>query len=120
MWETVAQCLPTRASAVDALHAALKRGESDRTRVMGDVLLTLVRNMTDIAHISEGEVERLMEQEALELNCSMLANCRCDPDTHLCPRLVYLPSPHINADKMCYHPQLKRKFKSTAGPVRLL
>jgi hypothetical protein len=44
--------------------------------VVRGLLLDLVRNLCDVAHASEGEIERLMEQEALQANQSLLAN-RC-------------------------------------------
>lgn len=34
----------------------------------------MTHNMNDIAHMSPGEVERLVEQQALDLNLSMLEN----------------------------------------------
>jgi hypothetical protein len=46
----------------------LRKGAIDRA------LLVLTHAMNDIAHLSPGEVERLIEQQAIELNLSMLDN----------------------------------------------
>ncbi len=46
----------------------LRKGTIDRA------LLVMTHAMNDIAHLSPGEVERLIEQQAIELNLSMLDN----------------------------------------------
>lgn len=41
---------------------------------MNDALLKMTSAMSDTAHLSPGEVERLVEQHALDLDYSMLDN----------------------------------------------
>ena len=57
---------------LDVLQAA----EHHRKSVIDAALLQATQAMNDIAHLSPGEVERLIEQQALDLNLSMLDN-RC-------------------------------------------
>ena len=62
--------------------------EQQRKEAVQAALLVMTHAMNDIAHLSPGEVERLVEQQALELNLSMLDN-RCQhpfaPETyHAC------------------------------------
>lgn len=55
---------------LDVLQAA----EQHRKCVIDVALLQATQAMNDIAHLSPGEVERLIEQQALDLNLSMLDN----------------------------------------------
>lgn len=74
MWGSVALHLLQRAAVIYSLHTALASGEVDRSKVMHGLLLDLMRGLCDIAHMSEGEIERLLESKALEVNQSLLAN----------------------------------------------
>ena len=56
----------------DVLQAA----EQHRKSVIDAALLQATQAMNDTAHLSPGDVERLIEQQALDLNLSMLDN-RC-------------------------------------------
>lgn len=62
---------------VDVVQAA----EQHRKSVIDMALLQATQAMNDIAHLSPGEVERLIEQQALDLNLSMLEN-RCAAPNH--------------------------------------
>ena len=59
--------------------------EQQRKEAVQAALLAMTHAMNDIAHLSPGEVERLVEQQALDLNLSMLDN-RCQhpfvPETY--------------------------------------
>ena len=56
-------------------HAALMQAAEQQRKVAIDAaLLQATHAMNDIAHLSPGEVERLIEQQALDLNLSMLDN----------------------------------------------
>ena len=65
-----------RVQRVNELHAALKHAEDDRSTLLTTLLLNLVTTLTSIAHVAEGDVERLMEAEAMQANCAKLANQR--------------------------------------------
>lgn len=59
-------------TCLDVIQAA----EQHRKSVIDAALLQATQAMNDIAHLSPGDVERLIEQQALDLNLSMLDN-RC-------------------------------------------
>ena len=52
----------------------LQVAEQQRKEAVQAALLVMTHAMNDIAHLSPGEVERLVEQQALDLNLSMLDN----------------------------------------------
>jgi len=52
----------------------LQTAEQHRKGIIDSALLKMTHAMNDIAHLSPGEVERLIEQQALDLNLSMLDN----------------------------------------------
>ena len=58
------------------IFATLQAAEQARKVLIDTALLAATQAMNDIAHLSPGEVERLIEQQALDLNLSMLEN-RC-------------------------------------------
>lgn len=60
----------------------LQTAEQHRKRVIDMALLQATQAMNDIAHLSPGEVERLVEQQALDLNLSMLDNRCAAPAEH--------------------------------------
>lgn len=76
VWGRVEAQFPTRQAVIDNLQRGLEAGEGERGRSVGAALLQLVRTLTDIAHVSEGEAERVVEAEALALNRSALASRR--------------------------------------------
>ena len=47
---------------------------------VGSALVVMVRGMNDVAHLSEGEVERMLERESLALNLAILSNRRAYAD----------------------------------------
>lgn len=52
----------------------MQSAEQQRNSSVQAALLVMTHAMNDIAHLSPGEVERLVEQQALDLNLSMLEN----------------------------------------------
>lgn len=52
----------------------MQAAEQLRKGIIDRALLEMTHAMNDIAHLSPGEVERLIEQQAIELNLSMLDN----------------------------------------------
>lgn len=56
--------------------AVLQAAEQHRKSVIDAALLQATQAMNDIAYLSPGDVERLVEQQALDLNLSILDN-RC-------------------------------------------
>ncbi|KAL3136899.1 hypothetical protein ABBQ32_006507 [Trebouxia sp. C0010 RCD-2024] len=74
VWSTVMQQVPLRSEAITKLGQATEAAEQHRKCVIDVALLQATQAMNDIAHLSPGEVERLIEQQALDLNLSMLDN----------------------------------------------
>ena len=63
-------CVDPEHTCRDVLQAA----EQHRKSVIDAALLEATQAMNDIAHLTPGDVERLVEQQALDLNQSMLDN----------------------------------------------
>eukprot|EP00798_Chlamydomonas_sp_ICE-L_P002710 gene2710-12580_t len=80
VWDAVVQRIPERARWISRLSEELEKTEDDRRDTVEDSLVTLVSGMNDVAHISVGEVERILEKESLALNKSILANRRAYGD----------------------------------------
>ncbi|KAL0033057.1 hypothetical protein WJX79_000382 [Trebouxia sp. C0005] len=74
VWEDVLQQMPARAEFVSQLGQSAEAAEQLRKGIIDRALLEMTHAMNDIAHLSPGEVERLIEQQAIELNLSMLDN----------------------------------------------
>ena len=60
-------------TAYTVLHS-LQAAEQHRKQAIDQALLEMTHAMNGIAHLSPGEVERLVEQQAFDLNLSMLDN----------------------------------------------
>lgn len=73
------------------LFASLQAAEQHRKSVIDAALQQETQAMNDIAHLSPGEVERLVEQQALDLNLSMLDN-RCGLSPSSCFNCSSSPS----------------------------
>lgn len=74
VWERVEAILPERIATVDALHSNLRKGEEQHGQLMRSILQTLVTTLNEIAHVSEGETERVVEAEALQVNRGALTD----------------------------------------------
>jgi len=61
-------------SVFHEVGVAVQAAEQLRKGVIDRALLVMTHAMNDIAHLSPGEVERLIEHQAIELNLSMLDN----------------------------------------------
>ena len=61
-------------NATLSVCGVLQAAEQHRKELIDSALLQATHAMGDIAHLSPGEVERLIEQQALDLNLSMLDN----------------------------------------------
>ena len=64
----------------------LQIAEQHRKELVNEALLRMTTAMSDIAHLGPGEVERLIEQQALDLDNSLLEN-RYKPKPHMCALL---------------------------------
>ena len=64
----------------------LQIAEQHRKELVNEALLSMTSVMSDIAHLGPGEIERLVEQQALDLDNSLLEN-RCKPKSHMCALL---------------------------------
>ena len=74
VWERVAALLPERAASIDTLQAKLTQGEQQHGQLVRGMLRRLVAKLNEIAHVSEGEAERIIEAEALDCNHKALAD----------------------------------------------
>ena len=52
----------------------MQAAEQQRKDIIDNAMLGLTHALNDIAHVSPGEVERLVEQRALDLNVDILEN----------------------------------------------
>jgi hypothetical protein len=74
VWQGVeAQRAPVTA-CIDALAAELEAAEAALTRSMQGALQEATAVMADIAHLDEGRLQRLVEQEATAFNMQLLDN----------------------------------------------
>jgi hypothetical protein len=74
VWRQVGEVLQQRAASINVLHANLMQGEHQLGQQMPALLETLAATLSEIAHVGEGEVERIVEAEALACNQAMLAH----------------------------------------------
>ncbi|KAL6762773.1 hypothetical protein V8C86DRAFT_3130507 [Haematococcus lacustris] len=80
VWDAVAQRTPERSRWIEELGAGLEAAEEQRRHVVEGQLVEMVRGMSEVAALSEGEVERVLEREALHLNTAILNNRRAYAD----------------------------------------
>ncbi|KAG1660824.1 hypothetical protein FOA52_010249 [Chlamydomonas sp. UWO 241] len=76
VWDAVAQQIPQRAAWIEELAQGLEEAEEMRREIVEAALVTMVAGMNGVAHLSEGEVERILERESLALNLAILNNRR--------------------------------------------
>ena len=62
---------------------ALTEAERERKAAMDELLYSSLAAMVDVAHLSDGEIQRLVESEALSLNKDVLQNQRVYADLNL-------------------------------------
>lgn len=74
VWENILQRRTSTAGLVDGLAADFKAAEATLRQAMESALHAMLADMTDIAHLDEGRVQRLVEQEAIQLNKLVLGN----------------------------------------------
>jgi hypothetical protein len=74
VWHQVNEQLHQRNACIGALHAKLMQGEQQLGQQMRTLLETLVATLSEIAHVGDGEVQRIVEAEALACNQAMLAH----------------------------------------------
>lgn len=96
VWRSVEQKRAQLTEGIDALADGLKCAEEAFKQDVQSALQDMVAAMSDIAHLDEGRVQRITEQEAAALNQQLLENryavlCRSCHHTRLqqqaeCPR----------------------------------
>ncbi|GIL62977.1 hypothetical protein Vafri_17149, partial [Volvox africanus] len=80
VWDCVAQRIPQRMRWIEECSAALEAAEERRREAVETALVSLCAALNDAAVVSEGEVERLVEKEAMALNVAILENRRACAD----------------------------------------
>lgn len=80
VWSGVERQIPERAGWIDSLAEGLEVAEEQRRVKVEAALVAMVDQMGGVAHISEGEVERILEKESLSLNLDILNNRRAYAD----------------------------------------
>jgi hypothetical protein len=76
LWDSVEQRCKSTAGHIDALAADFRAAECSLRSAAEAALAAMLADMSDIAHLDEGRLQRLVEQEALALNKLLLDN-RC-------------------------------------------
>lgn len=74
VWDAVVRRRPQRAGWIDQLGADLEYAESARRQQVEAALSEMLSALCDISHFDDGQVERLVESQAHELNKSILDN----------------------------------------------
>lgn len=72
MWDDLSNLFPGRIRLLDRLQWTLEEVEGERAKQVEEALAQMVAEMNDIAHVSPGEVERIMQEAAMALNASIL------------------------------------------------
>ncbi|KAG2484900.1 hypothetical protein HYH03_016380, partial [Edaphochlamys debaryana] len=80
VWDCVAQRIPQRARWIEECGAALEAAEEQRREVVEAALVALCAGLNEAAVVSESEVERMVEKEAMGLNVAILENRRAYAD----------------------------------------
>ncbi|KAJ8601120.1 hypothetical protein CTAYLR_008829 [Chrysophaeum taylorii] len=75
-WEMITKKLEGRHAAIERFRRELEDLEVERAASAGAELRNLASKLAKIAHFSKGEIERLVESEAREINGVMIANRR--------------------------------------------
>lgn len=74
VWQSVEQQRGPITACIDALAEGLQRAEQTYSQEMQATLQDMVAVMCDIAHLDEGRIQRLTEQESATLNLQVLEN----------------------------------------------
>lgn len=72
VWDGVAACAPARSAALAHLESALESADAARRAEVERALVDLGGDLRGAAHLDEGRIQRLLEEEALELNQALL------------------------------------------------
>ena len=80
VWTGVVRQIPERAAWIESLAEGLEVAEEQRRAKVESALVSMVDRMGHVAHVSEGEVERILEKESLALNLDILSNRRAYAD----------------------------------------
>ena len=83
VWTDVRGKLEERARWISEFMKALTEAERERKAAMDELLYSSLAAMVDVAHLSDGEIQRLVESEALSLNKDVLQNQRVYADLNL-------------------------------------
>eukprot|EP00948_MAST-09A_sp_MAST-9A-sp1_P004245 g4245.t1 len=83
---------------------SLVKIEDKRSQTIGDGLQTLLKKLFDVAYIGKGDVQRLIEAEALEVNLVILGNYRAHADL-----VAKLKNGDVKAKVACRHRWLRRQ-----------
>jgi len=83
VWTDVRGELQERVRWISEFMQALTEGERERKAAMDELLYSSLAAMVDVAHLSDGEIQRLVESEALALNKDVLQNQRSYADLSL-------------------------------------
>ena len=83
VWADVCKELKQRAGWISDFMQALTDEERARKAAMDELLYSSLSAMVDVAHLSDGEIQRLVEAEALALNKDVLQNQRSYADLNL-------------------------------------
>lgn len=74
VWQSVEQQRSPITACIDALAAGLHSAEQAFSQEVQAALQGMVASMCDIAHLDEGRIQRLTEQETATLNLQLLEN----------------------------------------------
>ncbi|GMH40983.1 hypothetical protein BSKO_08893 [Bryopsis sp. KO-2023] len=81
IWDEIQNdCVPQIHEVIDAYERKAAEIDKGRKDEMNQAIKLMVRELTEVAHVCEGDVERKMEEEVLELDRSLLDNKRCVSD----------------------------------------
>lgn len=74
VWHSVEQQRGPITACIDALAGGLQRAEQAFSQEVQAALQVMVADMCDVAHLDEGRIQRLTEQESGALNLQLLDN----------------------------------------------
>lgn len=74
VWHSVEQQRGTITACTDALATGLQCAEQAFSQEVQAALQVMVADMCDVAHLDEGRIQRLTEQESGALNLQLLDN----------------------------------------------
>lgn len=80
LWDEIMSQFPKRRAWAEDLNGTLGGLERRRKGKIDALLLAGVGRMLDIAHMTEGGLQRLLEKDALDMNTSLLENMRLYSD----------------------------------------